>query len=108
MSRMFVQSLVEFIGNHLKQPSQVIEAALTVSCGDGIINTDPLVKSLKQETLVDKYGPEVVVYDFIDCVLLQGQYVLRCQAVRVLFHSVCHLCIANNPSTLKKSKFTAF
>ena len=72
--REFIEAFIaEAVGRHLGQPALVIEAAITSSRGDGIQNTDPLVQSLRQEWLVKKYGLQVVVFDLVDCVLLQGK-----------------------------------
>jgi len=63
---------VQTLGRHLQQTATVIRAALIASHGDGIQIPDPLVKSLKEEALVRKYGLQVVVYDLVDIILLQG------------------------------------
>jgi hypothetical protein len=71
--REFIETfIIEAVGKHLCQPAAVIEAAITSSRGDGIRDTDPLVRSLHRESLVRKYGLQVVVFDLVDCVLLQG------------------------------------
>ena len=71
--RDFNETTLKTLGTHLRLSESVIEAGLAIARGDGIDDTNPLVKALREEGLVKLYGEEVLLFEFVTVILRQGK-----------------------------------